>query len=130
MMMRLFATAALSLALAAPAAADPVLGMWKTQPDDNGNFGHVQIYTCDAAICGVIRRAFDSAGNPVESENVGKRMIWDMQAEGNGTYSGGRIWAPDRDRTYNSKMELSGDSLEVSGCFGPICRGQTWTRAN
>lgn len=130
MMTRLLSAAALTLALAAPAAADPVLGMWKTQPDDNGNFGHVEIYTCEASICGVIRRAFDSAGNAVESENVGKRMIWDMQSRGDGTYREGRIWAPDRDRTYNSRMELSGNTLEVSGCVGPICRAQTWTRAN
>ena len=129
-MTRFLSAAALALALAAPAAADPVLGMWKTQPDDNGNFGHVEIYACEAAICGVIRRAFDSAGNAVDSENVGKRMIWDMQARGDGTYREGRIWAPDRDRTYSSRMELSGDILEVSGCIGPICRAQTWTRAN
>ena len=53
-----------------------------------------------------------------------------MAADGGGKYSGGKIWAPDRDKTYRSKMELSGDRLKVSGCVGPICRGQTWARVN
>jgi uncharacterized protein (DUF2147 family) len=123
-------TAAAAL-LAAPAfAADPVEGLWKTRPDDNGNFGHVRIYTCEAALCGVIEAAFDGAGAPVASPNVGKRMIWDMQAEGDGAYSGGKIWAPDRDKTYNSKMSLDDNTLSVAGCVagGLICRDQAWTR--
>ena len=39
-------------------------------------------------------------------------------------------WAPDRDKVYSSKMELSGSILEVSGCVFGICRAQTWTRVN
>ncbi len=110
------------------ALADPAVGLWKTQPDDNGNFGHVELYSCDANICGVIRKAFDSAGAERPSDNIGKRMIWDMAAQGGGAYKGGKIWAPDRDKTYNSKMALSGNSLEVSGCVLGICRAQTWSR--
>ena len=53
-----------------------------------------------------------------------------LQAKGGGSYSGGKIWAPDTDKTYRSKMTLSGNALKVSGCVGPICRGQTWTRLN
>ena len=51
-----------------------------------------------------------------------------MKASGDGTYSGGKIWAPDRDKTYNSKMALSGDTLTVSGCVIGICRDQDWQR--
>ena len=113
---------------AGAAAADPVEGLWKTQADDNGNFGHVEIYACGPALCGVIRKAFDASGAARPSENIGKRMIWDMEPEGGGRYSGGKIWAPDRDKTYNSKMALSGDELSVSGCFLGICRSQRWNR--
>ncbi|MGI9390875.1 MAG: DUF2147 domain-containing protein [Boseongicola sp.] len=121
--------AALVVVAAAPAfAADPIVGTFKTQPGDDGNYGHVQIFECDSAICGVIRRAFDVSGTEIESENIGKRMIWDMQAKGGGKYSGGKIWAPDRDKVYNSKMELSGTMLSVSGCVLIVCRAQTWTR--
>ena len=110
------------------ASADPVAGIWQTQPGDAGNFAHVEITACGAAICGTILRAYGPDGMPRPSDTVGKRMLWDMAADGNGRYSGGRIWAPDRDKTYRSKMELSGDRLKVSGCVGPICRGQTWAR--
>lgn len=120
--------AATFAALAGTAMADPVLGTYQTQPGDEGNYAHVQIYQCDEAICGVIRKAFNGAGQEIESDTVGKRMIWAMQARGDGSYSKGKIWAPDRDKTYNSKMELSGNSLEVSGCVLGICRGQTWSR--
>ena len=123
--------AAVVMAVAVPAwAQDAVIGTYKTQPDDNGNFGHVEIYDCDGAICGVIRKAFDGSGAEIASTNIGKRMIWGMEAEGGGSYSGGKIWAPDRDKVYSSKMELDGDALKVSGCVFGICRGQDWTRVN
>lgn len=120
----------MAIALAGPAAADPVLGTYQTQPGDAGNFAHVEIYQCDANICGVIRKAFDGSGQQIESDNVGKRMIWGMKPQGGGKYAKGKIWAPDRDKTYNSKMELAGSTLKVSGCVLGICRGQTWKRVN
>ena len=126
-MRRLIAAAML---IATPAlAADPAEGMWRTQPDDNGNFGVVRIYPCEGMICGQLMQAFDGSGQPVESENVGKRIVWDMTAEGGGAYGGGKIFSPDRGKTYSSKMELAGDVLKVSGCVLGICRAQTWTRA-
>ena len=129
-MKRSLTLAAVLATLATVAGADPVLGTYKTQPDDNGNFGHVELYQCDANICGVIRKAFDSSGAEVASENIGRRMIWDMTAQGGGKYDGGKIWAPDRDKVYTSKMELSGDALSVSGCVLVVCRSQSWTKVN
>lgn len=121
-------TAAAVLMTAGAALADPVVGTWKTQPGDDGNYAHVDIKTCGAKICGVLGKGYDSAGNTIDSPNIGKPMIWDMKANGGGQYSGGKIWAPDRDKTYNSKMTLNGDMLEVSGCVLGICRSQSWTR--
>ena len=125
---RLLLGAALILAAGMAQAADPAEGIWKTQPDDNGNYGHVQIYPCEVRLCGVIVAAFNPDGSVRESKTVGKRMIWDMQAAGQGAYSGGKIWAPDRDKTYSSRMALSGARLDVSGCVFGICRSQAWTR--
>ncbi|MEL6644810.1 MAG: DUF2147 domain-containing protein [Pseudomonadota bacterium] len=113
---------------ATTAGADPVLGTYKTQPDDNGNFGHVELYPCEGNICGVIRKAFDGSGAEVASDHIGRRMLWDMTPQGGGAYGGGKIWAPDRDKVYTSKMELSGDALSVSGCVLVVCRSQNWTR--
>lgn len=121
---------ALGLLAAAPAlAADPVLGNWTTQPDDNGHFGLVAIDNCGTMICGRLVRAFDGKGQPIASDAVGRQIVWDMHPAGGGKYADGRIWAPDRDKTYNSKMVLSGDRLDVYGCILGFCRSQTWQRA-
>jgi len=128
--MKVFWSAAvLAIWAGAAQAADPVEGTWKTLPDDNGNFGYVQIKPCGPAFCGTLIQSFDGTGAVMESENVGKLIIWDMVAYPDGLYDDGQIWAPDRDKTYNSDMRLSGDKLSVRGCFLGICRdGGTWTR--
>ena len=123
-------TATLAL-LAAPALADPVHGTWKTKPDDNGNFGHVRIQTCEnGKICGGLIASFNSAGARIESPNLGRAIVWDMEAQGGGAYGNGKVYAPDRDKTYNSKMELRGNTLGVSGCVAFVCRESEWTRIN
>ena len=110
------------------AAADPVLGVWQTQPGDDGAFGQVTMADCGGTLCGTLTRAFDAAGKPKDSDRIGRKIVWDMTPEGGGAYGGGKIWAPDRDKTYNSKMMLAGDRLTVSGCVLGICRSQIWTR--
>ena len=125
----LFTLAGLMLALPA-LAQDPAGGQWKTQPDDNGNFGVVEIAPCGDRLCGILRQGYDSSGSPSPSEHEGRFIIRDMVPQGDGAYAEGTIWAPDRDQTYRSRMELSGDRLQVSGCVlgGLICRDQTWQR--
>ena len=125
MLKRLAVTAVFA---ASAAMADPVEGIWKTQPGDDGNFGHVQMSMCGEAICGVLIRAYNGSGSQIDSDNIGRNIVWDMKIRGNGRYRGGNIWAPDRDKVYKSKMQLSGDVLAVSGCVLVICRDQTWTR--
>ncbi len=122
---------ATSMALCSAALADPVVGIWKTQPGDTGGYLHVQIAPCGSAICGTINTVFEKGGAiSSDYEHLGKQMIWGMMADGGGAYSGGKIWAPDSDKTYKSKMALNGNTLEVKGCVagGMICRGQNWTR--
>ncbi len=111
-------------------AGDPAEGLWKTLPDDNGNFGHIQIAPCGAGLCGTLIQSFDGTGAVMASDNVGKLILWDMVAVGDGTYEDGQVWAPDRDKTYSAKMDLAGDVLAVSGCVlgGLICRASEWTR--
>lgn len=127
--MKTFAFAAALVFAAGAAFADPVEGTWQTIPDDNGEFGHVQVAPCGNKFCGTLIRSFTASGAPNESENIGKLIVWDMVAKGNGSYGSGKIWSPDRDKTYNSKMQLNGDTLAVEGCVLFICRdGGTWTR--
>lgn len=125
-MKRVIAAAALAVGLAGPAMADPVLGVWKTQVDD-GAYAHVTFSKCGAALCGVISKAFNASGE-ISTPNVGKQLVWDMSPNGGGKYSGGKIWQPSTGKVYKSKMTLSGTTLKVAGCVGPICKKQTWTR--
>lgn len=128
-MKRMILATAISLFATAAFAADPVEGTWKTKPDDNGKFGYVQIKPCGPAFCGTLIKAFDETGKQIDSPNVGKKIVWDMVAYGDGVYDDGKIWAPDRDKTYSSDMTLTGDKLAVRGCVFGICRdGGTWTR--
>jgi uncharacterized protein (DUF2147 family) len=127
--MKTLLTAAAALVLSVGAGfADPVEGTWKTQVDD-GHYAHIEIAPCGAEICGVIARTFDANGE-IKSANIGKKLVWDMSAAGNGAYKGGKIWQPSKDKVYKSKMALNGDTLKVSGCVGPICKKQTWSRVN
>ena len=131
-MKRMMMTVLASMAFAGAAfAADPVEGIWKTAPDDNGNFGHIDVKACGPAFCGTLIKAFDGSGAQIESPNVGRQIIWDMMAKGDGNYEDGKVWSPDRDKTYNSYMILKGDGLSVKGCVLGICRdGGTWSRVN
>jgi hypothetical protein len=52
--MRHIAIAAiLACAAALPAAADPVAGLWRTEPGDEGGYLFVRVGPCGAEICGV-----------------------------------------------------------------------------
>ncbi len=121
--------AALFAAVAGAASADPLEGLWQTKADDNGNYGHVKVVPCGDAFCGALQRSFDAQNKELtESPNLGKKIIWAMKPAGGGKYEG-KIWSPDRDKTYDSKLQLSGKSLKVSGCVLGFCRdGGTWTK--
>ena len=126
--LRLPALIPAALLAAAPALADPVLGTWLTGPDRRDQVAHVEIRACGPALCGRIVRAFDPAGVPVVTPNVGRELFWDMRPLGGGAYGGGRVFVPAHGREYDARMRLEGDRLRVEGCLGPICDGQTWTR--
>ncbi|WP_138468364.1 DUF2147 domain-containing protein [Poseidonocella sp. HB161398] len=119
-----------ALVAAGPLLADPAEGLWKTEPGRDGTFGHVSIAACGAALCGTLKEAFNADGSHRDSGAVGKPIVWDMRPEGGGQYDHGRIWDPQRDKTFRSKMVLEGDRLDVSGCVGPFCVAQTWQRLN
>ena len=133
MMKKLMLSGMLLLGTAAMAMADPVAGTWETAEGEDGGFLHVTIAPCGNNICGTISAAYDTDGNPSpDYEHLRKQLIWGMTSDGGGSYSGGKVWAPDSGKTYKSKMTLSGNKLTVKGCVagGLICRGQDWTRIN
>ena len=116
-----------AMAAGGAALADPVEGVWQTEPDE-GSYAHVQMAPCGPAICGTFLKTFKEGGE-YQSPNLGKKVVIDMMPNGDGSYSG-QVWRPSNDKIYTGKMKLSGNSLAMSGCVmgGLICSKQTWTR--
>jgi uncharacterized protein (DUF2147 family) len=108
-------------------AADPAVGVWKTQPDD-GAYAHVKMTPCSGAICGTIQRTFNASGE-YKSENIGKQLVIDMKPDGSGKYAG-KVWRPSNNKIYIGKMTVAGNSLKLSGCVagGLLCSKQDWQR--
>ena len=127
-MKKLLIAALLALAPGA-LAADPVHGMWKTQPDD-GSYAYINIAECNGGkVCGWMMRSFYEGGAEYQSENLGKALVRNMENVGGGRYEGS-VWRPSNDKIYVGKMELNGNTLYLDGCVlgGLICKTQTWTR--
>ncbi|MEO0486004.1 MAG: DUF2147 domain-containing protein [Pseudomonadota bacterium] len=126
--MKTLIAAAAAAILGSAAMADDVLGTWQSEASDTGAFIQVNMVPCGSSICGMIT----AVGGDGDQSIVGRQIIAGMASEGDGKYRGGTIWAPDEDKVYKSKMDLSGNALEVSGCVlgGLVCRGQTWSRVN
>ncbi|PTV95380.1 uncharacterized protein DUF2147 [Rhodobacter aestuarii] len=112
---------------AGAALADPIEGLWKTQPDD-GAYAHVKIAPCGAAYCGTIVKSFNADGE-YQSPNVGKQIVIDMVPAGGGKYEG-KVWRPSNNKIYIGKIALSGASMKLSGCVagGLICAKQNWSK--
>ena len=120
--------AAAALALFGTASlADPILGVWQTEPDDGG-YAHIQMEPCGAALCGKIARTFDATGE-VPSDLKGKMIVMDLVPKGDGAYEG-RVWRPSNDRVYLAKLDVNGNSLQLRGCVagGLFCAKQVWSR--
>lgn len=121
------------IVMAGAAGADELIGDWRTAPDDNGNTGIIRITQCGAALCGTLVQAFDSAGASMQTDNIGRQIIWDTNPTGEPGQYRGMLYSPDRDREYRSRLQRTDAGLSVSGCVmgGAICReGGVWSRVN
>lgn len=125
--MKTFALAAAFTLLAGAVSADPIEGIWQTQPDD-GSYAHVTIAPCGPAFCGTITRTFKGK-EEYKSENLGKKIVIDMAPKGGGAYEG-KVWRPSNGKTYMGKIALNGANMKLSGCVagGLICAKQAWTK--
>ncbi|MFD1795283.1 DUF2147 domain-containing protein [Paracoccus aurantiacus] len=113
--------------LAGAASADPIEGLWQTQPDE-GAFAYVQIGPCGGAFCGTITRTFKDKAE-FQSPNIGKQIVIDMAPQGDGNYKG-KVLRPADGKIYNGKASVSGNQMSLAGCVagGLICKNQTWAR--
>lgn len=125
--MKRYILAAAFALLAGAAAADPIEGVWQTQPDE-GSFAHVTIAPCGRAFCGTITRTFKDRAE-YASPNVGRQIVIDMAPQGGGNYQG-RVWRPANDRIYAGKASVSGNQMSLAGCVagGLLCKSQNWVK--
>lgn len=130
---------ALGLAMAAPAlASGPITGRWVTAEKD----AVVGIARCGKTLCGRIERFLipPPGGNDqrdVNNSDPGKR---DRKLLGTAILYGltqdkgvwrGQVYDPKSGRTYSSEVRRRDDgTLEVKGCFGPLCQTQVWKKAS
>lgn len=135
--------AALVIAHEARAApGDRVFGVWLTQAKD----GTVRVAPCaanPAETCGVVlsgrgpngedARTLTDVKNPDPALRprpiVGLQIISGFRRDGEGGWTGGRIYEPQSGRTFKAKMQSGGpNALKVAGCVLFFCRAETWTR--
>ncbi len=120
--------AAMGMLMAGPAMAQEIAhGVWVTGPDKKGQIAHVNLHDCNGATCGTVLRSYDKNGARVVTPNIGKRVIWGMNAQSTGKYRG-KVLVPAHRRVYNGTLDVSGNQLVVRGCLGPVCQSQTWQR--
>ena len=119
---------------------DAILGKWLTA----GGKSVVEIYKCDDAYCGKIvwlKEPLDKDGkekldtkNPDESKRnrkiVGLQILSGFKYKGENKWEGGKIYDPEKGKTYKCKAKLEGDNLKIRGYIGfsLIGRTTTWTR--
>lgn len=124
--------------LPAHSQTDPA-GIWLTQAGD----ARIQISRCGGGICGKIvwlRDPIDSrTGRPqVDDKNpnpalaqrriIGLSILIGMQRVSANKWSG-RIYNADDGQIYTAHVTLqSAAALQVEGCVGVLCGGETWTR--
>lgn len=129
----------MGIAAAAPlAAAEPITGRWVTAEKD----AVVAIAKCGKALCGRIekflipppggdnQRDVNNA-DPAKRERklIGTAILSGLIAEG-GTWRG-EVYDPKTGRTYTSEVRRGANgTLEVKGCFGPLCQTQVWRKVS
>lgn len=118
----------IAICLPVVVAADPIVGVWKTEPDRKNLISHIKITACGDKFCGRILSAYDASGKEVQTPNIGKKLFWDVASEGGGKYGGGEFWVPLIDVDAVPQMTLQGGKLLVKGCEHEICAHQTWSR--
>lgn len=122
--------------LLAWAGSSPV-GVWKSIDDEtNEAKAHIQIYEKNGKLYGKIIKLLRNPGalckkcegadknKPV----LGMRILWDM-ARDDDEWEGGRIFDPEKGKSYRCKLWVGGDGkLNVRGYLGFLFRTQKWIR--
>jgi uncharacterized protein (DUF2147 family) len=120
-------------------AASPIEGRWLTPVQH----GVIEITTCGDTICGHVVSSDTLKADPslkdVHNKDAALRarpvkgltMLAGFTG-GPKEWKGGTAYNPDDGNTYKGSLTLAdANTLKVTGCVVfPLCKTQTWTRAN
>ena len=125
-------------ALATPAAASDLTGVWAT----GSTGGRVQIYRCGAALCGRIIDAARLRTNPnltdernsdpkLRARRLKGLVVLQGFTGGPAEWQGGPVYDPETGSgARKGYLKLLPDGrLELKGCVAVFCRTKVWTRA-
>ena len=140
--------------VAASADGDAILGVWATDPEDDGGQAHIEIYKEGDRYYGKIIWLSEPeylAGDPhgtageakVDTENPdealrsrpinGMTLMSNFRYDGKGLWHKGTIYDANKGKTYKCKVRLEDDDvLKVRGYMGFSLIGRTeeWTRVD
>lgn len=142
-----------SLCMAIPTAravdGDDILGLWNTEEKD----AVIELFKCGEKYCGRVfwvKEPNYSAGDKngregqpkLDNKNpdpnlrnlpiVGLQIMHDFSFTGNNAWMGGKMYDPERGKTYSGRMSLtSPNTLNLRGyvLFSLFGRTTTWTRS-
>ena len=117
------------------AYTENISGLFRTETSDKGGYLIVEMGPCQKnknLTCGVIKDALweDNSSKIDDYEHLNKPIVWGMKNISPGKFKKGKIWRPTDNKTFNSKMEVEGDNLKVSGCILLLCSSQVWQKIN
>jgi uncharacterized protein (DUF2147 family) len=135
-------------------ASDDVVGLWVTEPEEDGQFSRVEIYPCGDRYCGrIVWLSHPTVQEWEDPDNVGGEKLDannpDEELRGrpilglelmhsfrfdDGSWKDGRIYDPAAGKEYRCEMKFAedGERLEVRGfikiAFAKVGRTTRWTR--
>lgn len=86
----------------------------------------VEVAPCDEGLCGTI---VDVQGGEAPEGAIGHRIMWGFEAQGDGTYSKGKLKPPGNAPQLNASItSLTSDEMVIRACILLICQNETMTR--
>jgi uncharacterized protein (DUF2147 family) len=93
----------------------------------------VRLEPCAEHLCGTIVWVWNERPTDIADTRplVGRRILVDMRAQGQGRWDSGRIYNPEDGRHYDASLTLAApNNLVVEGCALFFCKSQVWRRAD
>jgi uncharacterized protein (DUF2147 family) len=119
LMKTLIAATMLTGALAGTAAAVEPYGVWMRPSTGT----QVRFYDCSGKLCGKIVGVKDQS----RKSEIGTVILPGAAKSGANEWKGDLL-NTENGKTYSGVVALEGKGLNLKGCVGFICQGETWTR--